>query len=253
MDFFRKVKSRELPAEAILWLIMAPLLLIVFFLFGFGALLILPIGLVYGITTLILFIRSWNWGYLVQGLFFLTLGALAVALVFKNHIHSAWSISLAIVSVSLLLIMIFLGFNRNLKWWSYEILEMAALPVDDVQEGFTNRPMHVGQINCSRQELIRFARFLSRNLIAIPVVEADKVVFLIAHTRFKLITPNHQYASETYVCIHTTGNVTANISLEDYQKFKNTYAFDQLCHHLGVMFIRFYQAFREGKKETILE
>lgn len=253
MDFFRKVKSREFPAEAILWLIMAPMLLIVIILFGFGALLILPIGLVYGITTLILFFRTWNWGYLVQGLFFLAIGSLAVALVFKNHIHPWWSVSLAIATVSLLGIMIYLGINRNLTWWSYEILEIAALPVDEIREGYTSRPMAVGQINCSREELIRFARFIRRNLIAIPRIEADKVIFLITHSRFKLFSMDTDYSDETYISFTNQGNVTVNIAREDYGKYKDSYAFDQLCDHLGKLFIDFFEHFKKGEQRMILE
>lgn len=253
MDFFRKVKSREFPAEAILWLIMAPLLLIVIVLFGFGALLILPIGLVYGITTLILFIRSWNWGYLVQGLFFLTLGALPMALVFKDQIHPGWTVSLAIATVVFLVMMIYLGINQNLKWWSYELLEMAALPVDEIKEGFTARPMSIGQIDCNREKLIRFAHFIRRHLIAIPRIEADKTIFLITHTRFKLLSMDSDYSDETYISFTNKGNVTVNIAREDYKKYKDSYAFDQLCDHLGKLFINFFELYKKGEQRMILE
>ncbi|MBC8436078.1 MAG: hypothetical protein H8D88_00790, partial [Bacteroidetes bacterium] len=119
MDFFRKVKSRELPAEAVLWIIMAPLLFVVILLFGFGFLLIVPIGLVYGITNLILFIQSRNWGYIIMSIFFLLTSALAVTLAFHRYIDPAWILTFAITWVTGLGAIIYMGLNRNIKWWSY--------------------------------------------------------------------------------------------------------------------------------------
>jgi len=253
MDLFRKVKSRQLPTEAMLWIIIAPLLLIIVFLFGFGFLLLVPIGLVYGITNLVLYIQSRNWGYLVLMIFFLLISALAVALTFHRGIPSAVVFSIGISWVICMGVVIYLGINRNLKWWSYEVLEIAARPVDDVREGYTSRPLPVGKIEFNKPEMARFVRFIRRHLIAVPVMEPDKVTFLITHTRFSLMSADQNYSEDTYICFHTNGNVTANISLEDYQKYKDTYAFDQLCEHLGKLFIGFYQKFREGKKNEILE
>ncbi|MFC2102746.1 hypothetical protein ACFLS7_07100, partial [Bacteroidota bacterium] len=173
-------------------------------------------------------------------------------LVFGRHLHPWWAISLAVATVTLLGVMIYLGINRNLKWWSYEILEMAALPVDEVKEGYTNRPMPIGQIATSRDELIRFSRYIKRHLIAIPRVESDKVIFLIAHSRFKLFSMDTDYSDETFISFSYHGGVTVNISLEDYEKYKDSYAFDQLCDHLGKLFIEFYEHYKKGDQKLIL-
>lgn len=252
MDFFRKVKSRELPAEAVLWIIMAPLLFVVILLFGFGFLLIVPIGLVYGITNLILFIQSRNWGYIIMSIFFLLTSALAVTLAFHRYIDPAWILTFAITWVTGLGAIIYMGLNRNIKWWSYEILELAARPVEEVRDGYTTRPLPVGKIAYQRDVMRKFVQFIRRNLIAIPVIESDKIVFLIAHTRFKMLTAGHYYSQETYICFHDTGNVTVNIAQEDYQKYHDTYAFDQLCEHLGRLFIDFYNHYEKGEKEMIM-
>jgi hypothetical protein len=253
MDFFRKVKSRQLPTEAILWIIMAPLLLIIVFLFGFGFLLLVPIGLVYGITNLVLYIQSRNWGYLILMIFFFLVSAFAVTLTFHRGIPDSITFFFGISCVISLGFVIWMGMNRNLKWWSYEVLEIAARPVEDVREGYTNRPLPVGKIEFNKQEMARFVRFIRRHLIAVPYLESDKVVFLITHSRFSLMTADRNYADDTYICFHSNGNVTANISFEDYQKYKETFAFDQLCEHLGKLFISYYQKLREGQKEEILE
>jgi len=252
MDFFRKVKSRELPPETILWIILAPLLLIVIFLFGFGLLIMVPIGLVYGMTNLALFIRSRNWGYLVLTSSFLLMSAFAVSLAFHRSIDPSWPFSLGIVLAISIGAIIYLGFTHKLKWWSYEILELAALPVEDVREGFTTRPLPAGKIDYDRKTILRFARFMKRQLISIPVIKEDQVVFLIAHTRFRLLTVDYDYGEETYISFHKTGNVTVNIAREDYQRFRDSYAFDQLCNHLGKLLIGFYEDFQKGERTKIL-
>jgi len=252
MDFFRKVKSRELPAEAVLWIILTPLLFVVILLFGFGILLIVPIGLVYGITNIAMFFRSYNWGYMITALFFLLMSAFAVTLVFRGDIHTSWTISFAIAWVSSLGIIIYMGLNQTLKWWSYEVLEMAAIPVDEITEGFTNRPLPVGKITCNREEINRFAKFIRRHLIAIPLFRTDRVVFRIAHTRFDLLSMEKNYSQETYISFMNDGTVTVNIAQTDYQNYKDSYAFNQLCDHLGKLFIEFFEYYKKGEQENIL-
>jgi len=252
MDFFRKLKPREFPAEAILWIIMAPLLFIVILLFGFGFLLLVPVGLIYGIANLILFVRSHNWGYLVQTLFFFLIIGFAVTLVFHRYIPLYWLIIFAFAFMTGLGAIIILALNRSLKWWSYEILEMAAMPVDEITEGFTSRPLPVGKITCDRTEIIRFAKFIRKHLIAIPVIESDKVVFRITHTRFNLLSLEKNYSQETYISFTNEGAVTVNIAQVDYQKYKDSYTFNQLCDHLGKLFIEFFEYYKKGEQEMIL-
>jgi len=124
--------------------------------------------------------------------------------------------------------------------------------VEEVSEGFTDRPFPVGKITCSREELIRFAKFIRKNLIAISTIEPDKVVFRITHTRFTLMSTDNNYSQETYVSFTNDGSVTVNIAEEDYHKYKDSYAFNQLCEHLGKLFIEFYDRFKKGEQEMIL-
>jgi|GEM_PF-1472036 len=74
----------------------------------------------------------------------------------------------------------------------------------------------------------------------------------LSHSRFSLIMADRYSSEETYVCFHVNGNVTANISREDYLKYQDNYAFDQLCMNLGMLFIRYYQYWRENKQKEIL-
>jgi len=253
MDLFRKVKSSELPPETILWIVLAPLLLIVIFLFGFGLLLLVPIGLVYGITNLTLFIRSRNWGYLVLTSSFLLMSAFTVSLAFHRSIDPSWNFSLGIVLVISIGAVIYLVFSHRLKWWSYEILEMAAMPVEEVREGYTTRPFPVGKIVFNRQEMVRFSRFVRRHLIAIPRIENDQIVFMIAHSRFRLLSMEDHYADETYISFSGAGKVTTFISQSHYLKHRDVFSFDQLCINLGNLFIDFFELYKQGDGIRIID
>ncbi len=71
------------------------------------------------------------------------------------------------------------AFNRKLRWRGEEIFELAALPVEDIGDSFTARPRPAGQVPVSKTEMIRFVDFISRNLIAFPFKEENRVVFVL--------------------------------------------------------------------------
>ncbi|MBC8459095.1 MAG: hypothetical protein H8D67_13965 [Deltaproteobacteria bacterium] len=60
------------------------------------------------------------------------------------------------------------------------------------------------------------------------------------------------YSDETYISFSNNGNVTVNITQEDYLKYKDSYAFDQLCNHLGKLFIGFFEDYQKGESDKIL-
>ena len=43
------------------------------------------------------------------------------------------------------------------------------------------------------------------------------------------------------------------ISAQDYQNYKDAYAFDQLCNSLGSLYAGFFRAFAERKESEILK
>jgi len=142
--------------------------------------------------------------------------------------------------------------NHRLNANYRQLLELAAHPVEDTDDGFTSRPLPAGKITLSTEELSAFARFLKKHYIAFPCAEKDNVIFTIKdHRRFWFGRPDE--LKDSYVAIDLKGNMTVNISRKDYQKYREEYSFEGLCLSLGTVFKRFFEFFHLGQAQKILE
>ena len=68
----------------------------------------------------------------------------------------------------------------------------------------------------------------------------------------RLLTFNNSYADRTWVSFDEDGNVTVNISQDDYYMYREQWAFDQLCASLGNLFIDFMEQYRNGSEALII-
>jgi len=246
-----KFKLEEIKTELIVWSIAGPIMLLFILFFGIGILLLIPVCIAYGVVSMLLFIRTFNFGYVIKVLLFLFLTTF-ILLLFLNSsvIYLFFS---GIIVLTFLILLIFLISNRYFKWKTTDLFELTAMPVKEVENGFTARPMHTGRIIFSWDELINFSSFISRNLISVVYYEKDKVVFGLNHSKYKLMTFSKDYSMDSWVAIDRTGNVNVHITKSDYNMFKDAYAFDQLCDTLGNVYADFFRLFQQGKKTEILK
>jgi len=142
--------------------------------------------------------------------------------------------------------------QRKLKWRTREMLELAAQPVEDKTNGLTQRPMFTGQVDGSPEDFAAFASFISKNLIAIPVKEENRVVFILNIPMNSLIKFSSDYQDRTWVAFNYDGNVTTNIRQQDYFMYQDLLAFDQLCQSLGNLFIEFMNQYMGGQEHQII-
>ena len=132
------------------------------------------------------------------------------------------------------------------------MLELAAQAVEDNTNGLTQRPMKAGTINASPEEIIEYARFIRENLIAIPVFESGRIVFIINIPMTRLLRFSKQYEGRSWVAFSFDGTVTVNILQEDYYMYRDLLAFDQLCQSLGDLFIKFFEEYRRGEELSLI-
>jgi hypothetical protein len=146
--------------------------------------------------------------------------------------------------------------RRKTKWKGRELFEIAARSIDPDPDGFTSRPRAAGKTEYTRDELLGFAEFLKRNLIAMPHQEEKNIVFFIVKTGEELaymFNPGRFQQNGTWISFDFDGNVSVSISKKDYLDFKEELSFDQLCDNLGKLFIRFMGYFKKGEPERILD
>ena len=213
--------------------------------------------------TLQAYARTRNPGHAVAFLYLVCLALLAGSLAlnpsaYHRPLHEgAAHIRLLVVGVAALwLCMLYLVFTRQIKWRGREIMKLAAEPVKDTQDGYTERPLPVGKREYTRQQVVAFADFARRHLIALPHVTDDKVVLVpvkMGNEFGHILGLRRDYAEDTWVSFDSKGEVSAHISRNDYLEYTETLSFDQLCESLGHLFGEFLELFTRGEQTRIID
>jgi hypothetical protein len=216
---------------------------------------------------LITFWRTRNAGFLAVGLYLFLSAMLCVSA--PTAIQNKPDIGLVplfLVGVYVSgIVSAYLFFNRKLKWRGQEVFEMAGMQVEETGDSFTARPRPAGKVPISKTEMIRFVDFVTSNLIAFPFTEENRVVFVLTlpgnDLRYMLgyndvsalLGSKKDYLEDTWVAIDFDGNISVNITQEDYLLFKQDLAFDQLCQALGNVFADFLELSQNGQEQTIID
>jgi hypothetical protein len=159
----------------------------------------------------------------------------------------------AVMIIILILIFFYMIYKKKLKSYYKNILELAAQPVEDAQNGFTARPFPAGRTEFRQHEIIEFGKYCAKNLIAIPYLEKGKLILVISvNFRKDLLFTRNEYLSSTYVAFNQDGSVEVNIAENEYRIYREELTFDQLCASLGNLFIEFLNLFKENKSKEIL-
>jgi hypothetical protein len=147
--------------------------------------------------------------------------------------------------------------NRRKPYFGFInlVLELAGKRVNEIKNGFTNRPYPVGKYVFSQDELRVFADELKKYEIAESNISEDKTIFIFSRifhsssfNRYK-----HILNKTTHISFDSEGNMTVFIAKKDYEKYKEELTFDQLCQSLGELFMEFFAMYKDGKMDKVLE
>jgi hypothetical protein len=212
----------------------------------------------YAAYSLIIFIRTHNSSFVVAALFQVSAGLLTASLPALQHnpANKALTILIQACVVFFMVWLFILFITRKMKWRGRDVLELAALPVEDIGNGYTSRPLPAGKTEFNLQQILEFAEFARRNLIAVSYVGKDKVVFVPVRAGREpafILGLKGDYTDETWVSFDFAGNVSVNISHRDYLEYKESLAFDQLCASLGNLFVEFTEMYLRGEGVRILD
>lgn len=146
------------------------------------------------------------------------------------------------------------GEGAFLSRYFRELLEMAAMPVKDTTNGYTDRPYPAGKFSASKDEITGFAKYLNKNLIATSSIEEDKVMLVFSNGFFQyipFIKVNLQ--KETFISLYYSGDIDVHIAKKDYRKYRDELTFDQLCTSFGFIILILLNYYKKGKCEKIKE
>ncbi len=262
MYFLRKLKpdwdiTGLIPVISIL-----TLFFIVLILFGLhAAFKVIGIGLaVVAVMTLISYFRTKSYGYLISALYVSSLTVFVNTLPLQ-YLDSGgklppYSQLLAFITIFFLIWVVILLLTRRTKWRGREVFELAAQNVDDVSDGFTSRPLPTGKIETTKSQVLNFAEYLKRNLVAMPFVEESRVVLvpvMMGREYGFLYRTRVDYLNKSWVSIDFHGNVSVSINKNDYLNYQENYSFDQLCSGMGQVFIEFFEMYKKGEGIRIID
>ncbi len=176
--------------------------------------------------------------------------------VFPKGEYSALSKFLAFTTIFLLVWLIYLLLTRKTKWKGREVLELAAMPVEETSDGFTARPRPAGKIAYSKHDLLAFADFLRKNHISLPLSEKDRnfpVPVMMSREFTLLYSLRPQYLDRSWVAFSYNGDVSVHISKKDYLLYKDQLSFDRLCDSMGELFKEFFTLFLNNDGVRIID
>lgn len=219
------------------------------------------LGIIYFIAPIFPFaiaLKTGNNGYLAVGLFQIFAGLVCISA--PPAINNKSDIGLIPIFLflmyALMMVSGYQAFNRKLRWRGEEVFELAAMPVEDIGNSFTARPRPAGNVPVSKTEMIRFVDFISKHLIAFPFREENRVVFVLTLPGNDLpyiFGIKKDYLEDTWVAVDYDGNITVNITEDDYLLFKMDLDFDQICQSLGNVFSEFLELSKTGKESQIID
>lgn len=260
--------ARKLKPDRSIGGFIYPLSILLFFglsslLFGFvvGFYAIAGFFGIYAVYALFIFARTGNLGHLVVSLYQIFVGCMLIlAAQFidlgMHYTRKEWLIAWVTGIIFFGVLIVYLAATKKIKWRGREIFELAAETVEDAGNGYTPRPRPVGKVEFSRQELLAFARFCARNLIAVvylsprqatlvPIKMGDEYSFLFRSAGSQL--------EQTWISFDFEGDVSVHIAQKDYLDYREPLAFDKLCESLGQLFIDFAGMHQRGEGVRIID
>ena len=150
----------------------------------------------------------------------------------------------------------YLVFRKKLKWRGREVMELAAMDVEDGDDSYTDRPRPAGKISATQADIIDFALYLKKNVVFMSHIEDYRVILVpvkMGREFSQLYKSGYDPINETWIAIDFDGSVTVHISRKDYLDYLDNLSFDKLSESLGTLVIRFYNQFSKHEEVRILD
>jgi hypothetical protein len=211
----------------------------------------------YAAYSFLTYLRTANPGFIVVGLYQLSVGLAAFSWVAglgqrPNRLALFWIAWMLFFAVW----MILLAVTKRIKWRGREVLELSAASVEQASNGFTGRPLPVGKTDFDQRTILAFAAFARRHLIAATYVGHDRVALVPVREGREpafILGLKSDHSGETWVSFDFAGNVSANVSQRDYLDYQEALSFDKLCRSLGDLFVEFVGLFQRGEGMRIID
>lgn len=207
------------------------------------------------------YIRTRSTTYLISGTYLIVFGCLLLTMQPQYTGNRAFFLPplarfFGIWMMVLWVWLVYLMATRKVKWKGTEVLELAAQGVDPSEDTYTERPLPVGKIEGSRDEILSFAAFLRKNHICMSYQEDDKTYLVpvtMSDSMYLVVHPEFNVIEKTWISFNYTGDVAVHISKRTYLAYRENLTFDHLCHSMGDLFIEFFDWYRNGEGVRVID
>jgi hypothetical protein len=215
---------------------------------------ILLVGLFFIVLGMIQWFRYRNWIYPVLG-FLIGITTAQIAFFFPDYDNPG--ILKFTYFICFILIILFVLVNWN-SFYSHERFEinsrrlfrLASERIHKADNGFTARPYSGGRVECTKDELLGFVRFLHGNYIVRPFYYEGYVCLSFSMNTSLVVISEGKEVS--HVIIGHDGSITVKVSDKDYLDYRERLSFDKLCASVADIFTRFLEYYRGGLESRIL-
>lgn len=215
---------------------------------------IILVAIMFIVLGLIQWFRYRNWIYPALG-FLMGITTAQVSFIFPNYDEPG--IFKLTYFICFILIILFILINWN-SFYSHERFEinsrrlfrLASERIYRTDNGYTGRPYSGGKVECSRDELLGFVRFLHGNYIVRPFYYETYVCLSFSMNTSLVVI--HEGKEVSHVIIGYDGTVTVKVSDKDYGDYRERLSFDQLCASLAGIFTRFLDYYKNGLESRIM-
>ncbi len=215
---------------------------------------IILVALMFLVLGVVQWFRYRNWIYPVLG-FLVCITTAQVAFIFPHH--DTPEIMKYTYFICFIMIILFVLINWN-SFYSHEKFELnsrklfrlASERINQTDNGYTERPFSGGRVECTKDELLGFTRFLQGNYI-VRVFYYETYVCLSFSMNKSLVVIN-EGREVSHVIIGYDGSMTVKVADKDYGDYREKLSFDKLCASLADIFSRFLDYYKSGLEQRIV-
>lgn len=211
------------------------------------------VALMFIVLGIIQWYRYRNWIYPVLG-FIVGITTAQVSFLYP-HSNSPGIVKMTYF-ISFIILVVFVVVNWNTIYFherfeinSRRLFRLASQLIYRSENGFTERPYSGGRIECTRDELLGYARYLHGNFIAMPFYYEDSICLSFSMNKSLMVISDGKEVS--HVIIGFDGSITVKVSERDYLDYRTRLSFDQLCASIRDIFSRFLDYYRKGLESRI--
>ena len=215
---------------------------------------ILLVSLMFLVLGVFQWFRYRNWIYPVLG-FLVCITTAQVSFVFPDYDNPGIFPVTYLISFFLIVLFVLINWNSFYSHERFEInsrrlFRLASERIFQADNGYTERPFSGGKVDCTREELLGFARYLRGKYVAMPFYYDQAVCLSFSMNKSLVVITEGKEVS--HVIIGHDGSLTVKISDKDYRDYREKLSFDKLCSSLADMFSRFLGYYKSGLEQRII-